>query len=169
MSNVKTVINGYKIPSGRSGNAVRYGAYLLSENPGMKMSEFLPAVAKFSELNESTAGWLTSAKSGSPATTLWRRQHEGQYRLYLQPEAEVLIGTHISNAQIYIDLCHKRMKALKINFGDLVEINVWDQRTRTERKKNGVLIDYRSNGLVNVLYDDKINVVSLRTISRIKV
>ena len=60
------------------------------------------------------------------------------------------------------------MKALKINFGDLVEINVWDQRTLTEIKKNGVLIDYRSSGLVNVLYDDKIKVVSLRTLSRIK-
>ena len=168
MASASLVINGYKIPSGRSGNAVRYGAHLLSENPGMKMSEFLPAVAKFSNLNESHAGWLTSAKIGSPATTLWRRQHEGQYRLYLQPGAEVLVGTHISIDQCYIDLCHKRMKALKINFGDLVEINVWDQRTLTETKKNGVLIDYRSNGLVNVLYDDKIKVVSLRTLSRIK-
>ena len=77
------VINGYKIPGGKGGLAVRYAANLIMNNPGVKQGDLLQTVCNLSELNLSTSAWITSPGNKSPAMKLWTRKKEGRgYCLY---------------------------------------------------------------------------------------
>ena len=73
------IINGYKIPGGKGGLAVRIAAELIIKNPGIKQGELLERACLLSELNLSTAGWITTpGKDRSPAEKLWTRQKIGR-------------------------------------------------------------------------------------------
>jgi hypothetical protein len=72
------VINGYKIPGGKGGLAVRIAADLIAKNPGIKQAELLSRACNQADLNLSTSGWITSPGDKSPAMKLWTRKKEGR-------------------------------------------------------------------------------------------
>lgn len=72
------VINGFKIPGGKGGLAVRIAANLIAKNPGIKQAELLSRACNQAEMNLSTSGWITSPGDKSPAMKLWTRKKEGR-------------------------------------------------------------------------------------------
>jgi len=79
--NEKISVNGYTIPSGKGGVAVRRACEIIVKTPGIKQTDLLDAAAAFSRLNHSTAAWVTSpGQDGkpSPASCLWERRKEGR-------------------------------------------------------------------------------------------
>ena len=83
MAKVKEVIGGYKVPGGKGGAAVARACQLILQNPGIKQGDVHTETSKWAGLNHSTASWITSPGSNSPACLLWRRQKEGRgFRCY---------------------------------------------------------------------------------------
>jgi hypothetical protein len=72
------IVNGYKGPGGRGGAAVAKACQLIIQNPGIKQGDVLDTVAYWAKLNHSTANWITSPGSKSPAELLWSRQKVGR-------------------------------------------------------------------------------------------
>ena len=83
MAKVKEVIGGYKVPGGKGGAAVARACQLILQNPGIKQGDIHEQAASWAGLNHSTANWLTSPGSSSPAEILWTRKKEGRgFRCY---------------------------------------------------------------------------------------
>lgn len=84
--NAKLTINGYVIPGGKGGLAVRRACELIVKTPGIKQTDLLEVITEFARLNTSTASWITSPSSkgkASPSTALWERRKEGRgFRCY---------------------------------------------------------------------------------------
>lgn len=116
------VINEFRVTAGsHSGNAVRYGAWLLSENPGMQTDLFSDEVCKFTGLVERLNKWLIEPAKASPLGLLWsRRVNRNDSRLYLLPGAEVLVGTHITRAEVEYYKSERTMKSRNLLVGSLV-------------------------------------------------
>jgi len=72
------IVNGYKMPGGRSGAAVAKACELIIQNPGIKQGDVLDHAAHWAKLNYSTASWITSPGPKSPAEILWTRQKVGR-------------------------------------------------------------------------------------------
>ena len=83
MAKVKEVIGGYTVPGGKGGAAVAKACQLILQNPGIKQGDIHEQAAHWAGLNHSTANWLTSPGSKSPAAILWDRRKEGRgFRCY---------------------------------------------------------------------------------------
>ena len=83
MAKVKEVIGGYKVPGGKGGAAVARACQLILQNPGIKQGDIHEQAAHWAGLNHSTANWITSPGSNSPAAILWDRRKEGRgFRCY---------------------------------------------------------------------------------------
>ena len=83
MAKVKEVIGGYKVPGGKGGAAVARACQLILQNPGIKQVDIHEQSAHWAGLNHSTANWITSPGSNSPAVILWDRKKEGRgFRCY---------------------------------------------------------------------------------------
>lgn len=73
-------IAGFRVPGGSSGAAVRKACEIVLAQPGIRQTKLLEDAVKFSRLNFSTAGWITSPGPKSPATILWdRRKVDGVF------------------------------------------------------------------------------------------
>lgn len=92
MAKDKFIVNGYKVPGGFSGVAVRRACELILERPGIAQKHVLEEAVRFSGLNFSTAGWLTSPGPKSPATLLWDRRKEGVFSCYPNEHTEKVVG-----------------------------------------------------------------------------
>ena len=102
------IINGYPIPSGKSGVGVRRACELVVSNPGIKQSDLLQAAAEYSKLNLGTASWLTSPGNGklNPVDRLWERRKEGrgfscypnEYTGLVTGAADAAIREYVSHA-----------------------------------------------------------------------
>ena len=78
MAKVKEIIGGYKVPGGKGGAAVARACQLILQNPGIKQGDIHEQAAHWAGLNHSTANWITSPGSSSPAGILWDRRKEGR-------------------------------------------------------------------------------------------
>jgi|APGre2960657423_1045063.scaffolds.fasta_scaffold170039_1 hypothetical protein len=115
------VINGFRVTAGsHSGNAVRYGAWLLSENPGMQTGVFSDEVCKFTGLLNRLNKWLIEPAKVSPVGLLWSLGGRNNTRLYLLPGTEVLVGTHITRAEVEYYKSERTMKSRNLLVGSLV-------------------------------------------------
>ena len=78
MAKEKTIVNGYTIPGGYSGVAVRRACETVLANPGITQKQLLAEAVMCSGLAASTAGWIVSPgnpwNGKSPATRLWDRR-----------------------------------------------------------------------------------------------
>lgn len=92
MAKVKTVVNGYMVPGGFGGVAVRHACETVLKNPGITQKDLLEAAVKCSGLNFSTAGWITSPGPKSPATLLWDRRKEGVFKCYPNAFTDGVVG-----------------------------------------------------------------------------
>lgn len=125
MAKERLIINGYKVPTGYSGVAVRAACEAVISNPGITQKELLEHAVKISGLNLSTAGWITSPSSKSPATLLWDRRKEGVFRCYPNAFTEQVIGSQNAlreELRLWMnDIC-KRSRHIPV-VGELVEVS----------------------------------------------
>jgi len=89
----KLAVNGYKVPNGASGVAVRKACELITASPGISQKEVLEVAVRFSGLNFSTATWITSPSSKSPAGLLWDRRKEGTFKCYPNEFTSQVVGS----------------------------------------------------------------------------
>lgn len=71
------IIGGYRVPGGQGGAAVRFACERVLAHPGISQVSLLKEASSFAGLNLSTATWITSPSSKSPATILWDRRKVG--------------------------------------------------------------------------------------------
>ena len=131
MAKEKTIVNGYTVPGGYGGVAVRRACETVLAHPGITQNELLADAVACSGLSLSTAGWLTSPgnpwNGKSPATRLWERRKEGVFRCYPNEFTDKVVG---SQGAILEELIRFTSTACKKNrppaVGDLVEVRPGD-------------------------------------------
>jgi hypothetical protein len=96
MAKVKTIVNEYTVPGGYSGVAVRRACETVLANPGITQKDLLEEAVRYSGINFSTAGWLTSPgdpwNGKSPATRLWDRRKEKTFKCYPNEHTDKVVG-----------------------------------------------------------------------------
>ena len=92
MAKERLVVNGYIVPGGYGGVAVRRACELVTLWPGISQVDLLNTSVMFSGINHGTAGWITSPGPRSPATLLWDRRKEGTFRCYPNEHTEGVVG-----------------------------------------------------------------------------
>ena len=133
MAKEKTIVNGYTVPGGYSGVAVRRACETVLANPGITQKQLLAEAVMCSGLAASTAGWIVSPgnpwNGKSPATRLWdRRVVPGHvFRCYPNEFTDKAMG---SQDAILEELLRFTSAACKKNrppaVGDLVEVRPGD-------------------------------------------
>ena len=106
MAKGNLVVNGFKVPTGASGVAIRKACELITAKPGISQKEVLEVAVRFSGLNFSTATWITSPGSRSPTGFLWDRRKEGTFKCYPnQFTAQVVGSVEHLREHLLKDLC----------------------------------------------------------------
>ena len=124
MAKVKTVVNGYMVPGGFSGVAVRHACETVIANPGITQKDLLEAAVKYSGLNFGTAGWITSPGPKSPATLLWDRQKEKVFKCYPNEHTDKVIGAETALFDEIMNQTRLSFRGVKYRpaVGDLVSL-----------------------------------------------
>ena len=122
MAKVKTIVNGYTVPGGYSGVAVRHACETVLKNPGITQKDLLEAAVKCSGLNLGTAGWITSPGPKSPATLLWDRRKEGVFKCYPNEHTEKVIGAEVALFDEVMGQAQRGFRGVKYRpkVGDLI-------------------------------------------------
>ena len=124
MAKVKTVVNGYMVPGGFGGVAVRHACETVLANPGITQKDLLEAAVKFSGINFSTAGWITSPGPKSPATLLWDRRKEGVFKCYPNEHTDKVVGAETALFDEVMNQTRLSFRGVKYRpkVGDLVAL-----------------------------------------------
>jgi hypothetical protein len=159
MAKERLVINEYVVPGGSSGVAVRRACETVLANPGITQKDLLEEAVKFSGLNLSTAGWLTSPgnpwNGKSPATRLWERRKEGVFRCYPNEHTDKVVG---AEAALFDEIMNQTRRGVdrgvkyRPKVGDLVKLDNSLGKTYAE----GLFIGYsfgRMEGFNDPLYN----------------
>jgi hypothetical protein len=127
MAKERLVVNGYIVPGGYGGVAVRRACEYIIANPGITQSEVLKLSVAYSGLSLSQAGWITSPGPKSPATLLWDRRKEGVFRCYPNEHTEKVIGAQDALFDEFIKNSMREYKSTKFHPkpGDLVKSSQW--------------------------------------------
>ena len=122
MAKVKTIVNGYTVPGGYSGVAVRHACETVLKNPGITQKDLLEAAVKCSGLNLGTAGWITSPGPKSPATLLWDRQKEKVFKCYPNEHTDKVIGAETALFDEVMGQAQRGFRGVKYRpkVGDLI-------------------------------------------------
>jgi len=134
----KLVIGGYSVPGGAGRIAVAAAVDLIKRYPGVKQVDVQKHAVRFSGLNSSTAGWVTSPGVKSPATILWDRRKEGVFRCYPNENTALF---NLDPVQLASDLCKREMaESIQVKVGDLVQVKTY------RATEPGILVGFRLYG-----------------------
>jgi len=126
MAKEHLIVNDYKVPGGYSGVAVRRACEFVIANPGVTQTELLREAVRYSGINFSTAGWITSPgnpwNGKSPATRLWDRRKQAVFRCYPNEYTDKVVGAQDALVDEFIKNSMREYKSTKFhpNPGDLV-------------------------------------------------
>ena len=128
MAKEHLVVNGYRVPGGFSGVAVRRACEMVTAVPGVTQKELLQAAVQYSGLNSSTAGWITSPGPKSPAGLLWDRNKEGVFKCYPNKFTDGVVG---AQAALFDEIMNStRIQLRRVDYrpvpGDLVNFHDFD-------------------------------------------
>jgi hypothetical protein len=139
MAKERLIVNGYIVPGGYGGVAVRRACELIIANPGIPQTEVLKLSVFYSGLNLSQAGWITSPGPKSPATLLWDRRKEGTFRCYPNEHTEKVGGAQAALFDEFIKVTSRNYRDTKFhpNPGDLVRVSQW------EASGEGIFLGYQ--------------------------
>jgi hypothetical protein len=122
MAKEHLIVNGFRVPGGYGGVAVRRACELIIANPGISQVEVLKLSVFYSGINHGTAGWITSPGPKSPATLLWDRRKEGVFRCYPNEHTEKVTGAQVALTDEFIRFTSRNYRDAKFHPkpGDLV-------------------------------------------------
>ena len=125
MAKEHLVINGYRVPGGFSGVAVRRACEMVAAIPGIAQKDLLAEAIRYSGLNGSTAGWITSPGSKSPAGLLWDRNKEGVFKCYPNKFTEGVVGAQAALFDEIMNTTRLQLRGAKFRPvpGDLVNFH----------------------------------------------
>lgn len=128
MAKEHLVVNGFRVPGGFSGVAVRKACELIIANPGISQSEVLKLSVAYSGISLSQAGWITSPGPKSPATLLWGRRKEGVFRCYPNEHTESVVGAQDALFDEFTKTTMRVFRDVKFRPkpGDLVRVSQWE-------------------------------------------
>jgi len=140
MAKERLVINGYIVPGGRSGVAVRRACETVLANPGIPQTHLLQEAVRYSGINMGTAGWITSPGPKSPATLLWDRRKEGTFKCYPNEHTEGVVGAEAALFDEIMDGVRLQLRGVKYRpvLGELVSFLAIDGTPYS----TGLLIGY---------------------------
>lgn len=128
MAKEHLVVNGYRVPGGFSGVAVRRACEMVTAVPGVTQKELLQAAIQYSGLNGSTAGWITSPGPKSPAGLLWDRNKEGVFKCYPNKFTDGVVGAQVALFDETMNIV--RLQLREVDYrpvpGDLVSFHDFD-------------------------------------------
>lgn len=121
MAKEKLIINGYTVPNGFGGAAVRRACELIHESPGISQQTVLRETIQFSELNASTASWIVTPAKG-PVGFLWERSRNGIFCCYPNEFTKQLVGTATEawKKAWYQEVHSSAKRIVTVKVGDLV-------------------------------------------------
>lgn len=124
MAKEHLVVNGYRVPGGFSGVAVRRACEMVTAVPGVTQKELLQAAVQYSGLNGSTAGWITSPGPKSPAGLLWDRNKEGVFKCYPNKFTDGVVGAQAALFDEIMNQTRLGFRGVKYRpaVGDLVSL-----------------------------------------------
>jgi len=127
MAKEHLVVNGFRVPGGYGGVAVRRACEYIIANPGIPQTEVLKLSVAYSGLSLSQAGWITSPGPKSPAILLWDRRKEGTFRCYPNEHTEKVGGAQDALFDEFIKVASRNYRDAKFhpNPGDLVRSSQW--------------------------------------------
>ena len=127
MAKERLVVNGYIVPGGYGGVAVRRACELVTLWPGISQVDLLNTSVMFSGINHGTAGWITSPGPRSPATLLWDRRKEGTFRCYPNEHTGKVVGAQDALVDEFFKNSMWEYKSTKFHPkpGDLVKSSQW--------------------------------------------
>ena len=159
MAKQKTIINGYTIPSGRGGVAVRKACELLLADPGMAQTTLLEEASYYAGVSSSHSGWLVSPNDPKcPLPKLWNRTKEGVFRHYPNEFTEQGIGSEQAMFDLMVDTIRSAVRKSPYipKVGDLID----------DSGINGLFIGYELQRKVYTSLDEIIELGSLPGIKR---
>jgi hypothetical protein len=127
MAKERLVINGYIVPGGYGGIAVRRACETVIANPGITQQDLLQEAVRFSGINLGTASWITSPGPKSPAALLWDRRKEGVFRCYPNEHTAAVGGSQEALIDEFIRNTTRLIRDVKFRPrpGDLVRVSQW--------------------------------------------
>ncbi len=158
MAKQKTIINGYTIPSGRGGVAVRKACELLIANPGMAQSKLHEEACYYAGISSSHTGWLVNPNDPKcPLPKLWNRNKEGVFRHYPNEFTKQGIGSEQAIFDLLADTVRSAVRKSPYvpKVGDLID----------DSGITGLFIGYE---LLGKLYDSPDEIIELGSLSGIK-
>lgn len=128
MAKEHLVVNGYRVPGGFSGVAVRRACEMVIAVPGVTQKELLQAAVQYSGLNGSTAGWITSPGPKSPAGLLWDRNKEGVFKCYPNKFTDGVVGAQAALFDEIMNSTRLQLRGVESGAvpGDLVSFHDFD-------------------------------------------
>jgi len=128
MAKDQLVVNGYRVPGGHSGVAVRRACEMVAALPGITQKDLLAEAIRYSGLNGSTAGWITSPGSKSPAGLLWDRNKEGVFKCYPNKFTEGVVGAQAALFDEIMNITRLQLRGVKFRPtpGELVSFLNYD-------------------------------------------
>ena len=125
MAKEQLVVNGYRVPGGHGGVAVRRACEMVAALPGITQKELLAEAIRYSGLSASTAGWITSPGSKSPAGLLWDRHREGVFKCYPNEHTERVVGAQAALFDEIMNITRLQHRGAKFRPvpGDLVNFH----------------------------------------------
>lgn len=121
----RTVVNGYTLPGGQRGLAVRAAVDLLLSHPGIPRKDFLDEMRKTSTAHPSFL--VSPTAPNSPLGKLWRRERKKSdvMRYYLLPGAEVLANTfHEAQMKMQAELTRISQEKMRKTLLHLKKMNL---------------------------------------------
>ena len=127
MAKEHLIINGFRVPGGFSGVAVRRACETVLANPGIPQTQLLQEAVRYSGINLGTAGWITSPGPKSPATLLWDRRKEGTFKCYPNEHTDKVVGAQDALFDEFVKTTTRVFMDVKFrpNPGDLVRVSQW--------------------------------------------
>jgi len=125
MAKEQLVVNGYRVPGGRGGVAVRRACEMVAALPGITQKALLAEAIRYSGLNGSTTCWITSPGSKSPAGLLWDRNKEGVFKCYPNKFTEEVVGAQAALFDEIMNITRLQLRGAKFRPvpGDLVNFH----------------------------------------------
>lgn len=118
------MVNGYPLPWGGSGIAVRRACEIILSQPGVPQHDVMVLSAKFANISVNNSSWIVSPGKKSPALKLWNRERVGKkFLCYPNEFTKDLVGAYEAKREEWLkrNLTIVQGGAIPVK-GDIVEV-----------------------------------------------
>lgn len=153
----------YKVPTGRTGLAIRWIVDHLSKHPGAAMRDVLKEACQICCISPSSRH-LTALAGRTPVDRLWKRKKrpDGLIGLWLLPEGESIVGTFLPRYQAMRQDKVNKLQKLGHQIGGISEVVAFKKVHVNGKILSemhvvvALILDVNLDGTVRILYNQKV-------------